>query len=202
MKIFSTLLIATLALVVVLAASASAATVGGGTAASMPNGPDEFSQAWSECLETRDANSDACYRAQELSGMGPDEFFDKLMRKFDLLNEQPKPEKRPDAWALMKECAATRNLDSDACRRWIDVTGLSGDEVAHLAAGLAAPQATADKKSSELSDAMKECAELRYAMAKGKGNLAELVDRINAVCPKALSDSRIAPSLFWKFTLQ
>ena len=139
MKAFSTLLMATMALALVLVASASAATVGGGTTVTSPNGPDEFGRAWAACLETRDPNSDECYTAQELSGMGSDEFFDKLMRKLDLLNEQPKPEKRPDAWALMKECAGTRDIESDACRRFITATGLSGDEVARLATASRTP---------------------------------------------------------------
>src|SRR5688500_11013224 len=123
MKLFSTLLLATLVLASVLVASASAATVGGGTAVNSPNGPDGFGRAWAACLETRDANSDECFLAPDLSGMDPDAFFEKLQRKFDLLNEQPKQEKRPDAWALMKECAGTRDLASDACRRFIQATG-------------------------------------------------------------------------------
>src|SRR6267142_1940305 len=166
MKVFSTLLMATLALASILVASASAATVGGGTGVGSPNGPDEFGRAWAACLETKDANSDECYRAQELSGLGPDEFFDKLNRKLDFLAEQPKPEKKPDAWALMKECAGTRDLESDACRHFIDATGLSGDEVARLADGLASPraeqQATADKKiTTVMTEAMQACINLR-----------------------------------------
>ena len=140
MKVFSTLLMATLVLALVLVVSASAATVGGGTAVISPNGPDEFGRAWAACLETKDANSDECYRAQELSGLGPDEFVAKLNAKLDLLAEQPKSEKKPDAWALMKECAGTRDLESDACRRFVQATGLSGDEVARLADGLASPR--------------------------------------------------------------
>ena len=206
MKVFSTLLMATLALALVLVASASAATVGGGTAVTSPNGPDEFGRAWAACLETRDANSDDCYRAQELSGLGPDEFFDKLMRKLDLLAEQPKPEKKPDAWALMKECAGTRDLESDACRRFIQATGLSGDEVARLADGLSSPngeqQATADKKAStnEMTYAMQACVDLRAEMGSGKSveHLAALAEKINSVCPKAIAESRMSPGQFWK----
>jgi hypothetical protein len=207
MKVFSTLLMATLALALVLVASASAATVGGGTAVVSPNGPDEFGRAWAACLETRDANSDECYRAQELSGLGPDEFFDKLMRKLDLLAEQPKPEKKPDAWALMKECAGTRDLESDACRRFIEATGLSGDEVARLADGLSSPrgeqQATADKKASttsEMTYAMQTCVDLRAEMGGGKTveHLAALAEKINTVCPKAIAESRMSPGQFWK----
>jgi hypothetical protein len=205
MKLFSTLLLATLALALVLVASASAATVGGGTAASSPNGPDEFGRAWAACLETRDANSDDCYRAQELSGLGPDEFFDKLQRKLDFLAEQPKPEKRADAWALMKECAATRDMGSDACRHFADATGLSGDEVARLADGLASPrasaqQATADKKSaSAMTDKMKACVDLRAEMSGGKSveHLTALAEKINTVCPKAIAESRLTPKEFW-----
>jgi hypothetical protein len=208
MKLFSTLLMATLALALVLVASASAATVGGGTAVTSPNGPDEFGRAWAACLETRDANSDDCYRAQELSGLGPDEFFDKLTRKLDLLAEQPKPEKKPDAWALMKECAGTRDLGSDPCRHFIEATGLSGDEVARLADGLASPgseqQATADKKSSTsvMTDTMKTCVDLRAEMSGGKSveQLTALAEKINYVCPKAIVESRLTPRQFWSKT--
>jgi len=203
MKVFSTLLMATLALASILVASASAATVGGGTAVVSPNGPDEFGRAWAACLETRDANSDECYVAQELSGLGPDEFFDKLMRKLDLLAEQPKPEKRPDGWALMKECATTRDLESDACRRFIEATGLSGDGVARLAEGLASPrsgqQATADKKSGGMTETMKACVDLRAEMSGGKSveELSVLAEKINYVCPKAIRESKLTPGQFW-----
>jgi hypothetical protein len=205
MKAFSTLLMATLALALILVASASAATVGGGTAVTSPNGPDEFGQAWAACLETRDANSDDCYRAQELSGLGPDEFFDKLIRKLDLLAAQPKPEKRPDAWALMKECAGTRDLESDACRHFIEATGLSGDEVKRLADGLASPrteqQATADKTTSPsgMTDTMKACVDLRAEMSGGKSgeHLTALAEKINYVCPKAMVESRLTPGQLW-----
>jgi hypothetical protein len=205
MKVLSTLLMATLALGIVFVASASAATVGGGTAVVSPNGPDEFGRAWAACLETRDANSDECYLAQELSGLGPDEFFDKLNRKLDFLAEQPKPEKKIDAWALMKECAGTRDLESDACRRFVEATGLSGDEIARLADGLASPrteqQATADKKSSTtaMTDAMRACVDLRYEM-KGRKSVEELsalAEQINSVCPKAIRESKLSPGQFW-----
>ena len=206
MKVFSTLLMATLTLALVLVASASAATVGGGTAVTSPNGPDEFGRAWAACLETRDPNSDECYTAQELSGMGSDEFFDKLMRKLDLLNEQPKREKRPDAWALMKECAGTRDIESDACRRFITATGLNGDEVARLADGLSNPygteqQATADKKTSTvaMTETMKACVALRGEMSGRKHveELTALAEKINSVCPKAIKESKLSPGQFW-----
>jgi hypothetical protein len=203
MKVFSTFVMATLSLALVLVASASAATVGGGTAVNSPNGPDEFGRAWAACLETRDANSDECYTAQELSGLGPDEFFDKLNRKLDVLAEQPKPEKKIDAWALMKECAGTRDLESDACRRFIEATGLSEDEVARLAEGLSAPrtQATADKKSSTtaMTDTMQACVDLRSEM-KGRKSVEELsylAEKINSVCPKAIRESKLSPGQFW-----
>ena len=157
------------------------------------------------CIETRDANSDECYRAQELSGLGPDELFDKLNRKLDFLAEQPKPEKKVDAWALMKECAGTRDLESDSCRRFVEATGLSGDEVARLADGLASPrteqQATADKKSSTtaMTDAMQACVDLRSEM-KGRKSVEELsalAEQINSVCPKAIRESKLSPGQFW-----
>ena len=207
MKVFSTLLMATLALALVLVASASAATVGGGTAVISPNGPDEFGRAWAACLETKDANSDECYRAQELSGLGPDEFVAKLNAKLDLLAGQPKSEKKPDAWALMKECAGTRDLESDACHRFVQATGLSGDDVARLADGLASPrgelQATADKKANTatgMTDTMQACVDLRAEMSAGKSveHLGGLAEKINTVCPKAIAESRMSPGQFWK----
>lgn len=205
MKVLSALLMATLALALVLVASASAATVGGGTTVISPNGPDEFGRAWAACLETRDANSDECYRAQELSGLGPDEFFDKLNRKLDFLAEQPKPEKKPDAWALMKECAGTRDLESDACRHFIEATGLSGDEVARLSDGLASPRAeqkaTADKKSSTtvMTETMQACINLRSELKGGKSaeELTALAEKMNSVCPKAMRESKLTPGQFW-----
>ena len=205
MKMLSSVLLAVLALAVVLVASAAAATVGGGSAANTPH-PDEFSQLFAACLETRDANSDECYRAQEVSGLSPDEFFDKLMRKLDALAEQPKPEKKTrDAWALMKDCAGTRDLGSEACQRFIDATGLSGDEVARLAEGLASPrgeeQATVDKKSrtTAMTDTMKACADLRAQMgsAKSAEQLAALAEKINDTCPKAIRESKLTPGQFW-----
>jgi len=197
MKILSGALLVVLALSVVLVASASAAT--------MPH-PDEFSQLFAACLDTRDANSDECYRAQEASGLSPDEFFDKLVRKLDALAEQPKPEpKTPDAWALMKECAGTRDLESDACRRFIDATGLGGDEVARLADGLASPrgeqQAKAETKSpaTAVTETMQACADLRSEMGgeKSTEQLAALAAKINDVCPKAIRQSKLSPGQFW-----
>ena len=205
MKILSGALLVILALSVLLVASASAATVAASAPATMPH-PDEFSQLFAACLDTRDANSDECYRAQEASGLSPDEFFDKLMRKLDTLAEQRKPEpKTPDAWALMKECAGTRDLESDACRHFIDATGLGGDEVARLADGLASPrgehEATADKKSraTTVTDTMKACVDLRSEMASGKSTeqLAALAEKINYVCPKAIRESKLSPGQFW-----
>ena len=207
MKVFSTLLMATFALALVLVASASAATVGGETTVTSPNGPDEFGRAWAACLETRDPNSVECYTAQELSGMSSDDFFDKLTRKLDFLAEQqPKAEKRPDAWALMKECSATRDLQSNACSRFIAATGLNGDEVARLADGLANPygtdqQATADKKSSTtgMTETMKACVELRADLSGGHTveQLTALAEKINSVCPKAIRESKLSPGQFW-----
>jgi len=205
MKILSGALLVILALSMFLVASASAATVGGGMPATMPH-PDEFSQLFAACLDTRDANSDECYRAQEVSGLSPDEFFDKLMRKLDALAEPSKPEpKAPDAWVLMKECAGTRDLESDACRHFIDATGLGGDEVARLADGLASPrgehEATADKKSraTTVTDTMKACVDLRSEMGSGKSTeqLAALAEKINYVCPKAIRESKLSPVQFW-----
>jgi hypothetical protein len=138
--------------------------------------------------------------------MDPDAFYEKLYRKLEFLNEQPKVEKRPDAWALMKECAGTRDLESDACRRFITATGLNGDEVARLADGLAdpygtVPQATADKKGtgSVMTETMKACVALRGEMSGRKHveELTALAEKINSVCPRAIKESKLSPGQFW-----
>ena len=116
----------------------------------------------------------------------------------------PEP-KTPDAWALMKECAGTRDLASDACRRFIDATGLGGDEVARLADGLASPrgeqQATADTKSpaTAVTETMQACADLRSEMGgeRSTEQLAALAEKINSVCPKAIRESKLSPGQFW-----
>ncbi|MDP9282793.1 MAG: hypothetical protein M3P38_11930 [Chloroflexota bacterium] len=105
----------------------------------------------------------------------------------------------------MKECAGTRDLESDACRRFVDATGLSGDEVARLADGLASPrseqQATTDKKSSTaaMTETMQACVDLRSEM-KGRQSVQELsalAEKINSVCPKAIRESKLSPGQFW-----
>jgi hypothetical protein len=107
----------------------------------------------------------------------------------------------------MKECAGTRDLESDACRRFVQATGLSGDEVARLADGLASPrgeqQATADKKANTttgMTDTMQACVDLRAEMSAGTSveHLAGLAEKINTVCPKAIAESRMSPGQFWK----
>jgi len=143
----------------------------------MPH-PDEFGQLFAACLETRDPNSDECIRAQQVSGLSPEDFAAKLMRKLEQSEPKKEPERRADLWAFMKECAATRDLDSEASRRFLDGSGLSADEIARLAEKLAQEnvEATADNTCKSMK------ASLNGKPAK---ELMEQADRMYAACSKA-----------------
>src|SRR5204863_7593529 len=98
-----------------------------------------------------------------------------------------------------------RALGSDARRRFIHATRLAGGEVGRLADGLASPraeqQATADRKSprTAVTDTMQACADLRSEMIgeKSTEQLADLAEKINNVCPKAIRESKLSPGQFW-----
>ena len=83
---------------------------------------DGFNERIVACFESRDPDSEQCRAALEVSPVGAD-FFTRLAANVQM--PQPKPEPKPDLYALLKECAASRNLDSDACARAIDASGLS-----------------------------------------------------------------------------
>lgn len=145
----------------------------------MPH-PDEFGQLLAACLETRDPNSDECIRAQQASGLSPEEFLAKLTKKLEQSEPkvQPKPEHRADLWAFMKECAGTRDLDSDACRRFLDGSGLSADEIARLADKLA--EQNVETTAYSTCKSMK--AQLNGKTAK---ELMEQAEKMYAACAKA-----------------
>jgi hypothetical protein len=47
---------------------------------------------------------------------------------------------------------------------------------------------------------MQACVDLRAQMSSGKSveHLADLAEKINTVCPKAIGESRMSPGQFWK----
>src|SRR5439155_5819874 len=88
---------------------------------------DGFNERILNCIETRDANSDQCLAALEVSPIDSN-FFRVLADNLDNMpaREEPKPE--VDLYALVKQCAATQNLDSDECVVALEQSGLSLDE--------------------------------------------------------------------------
>ena len=81
-----------------------------------------FNERIVACFDSRDPDSEQCRAALEVSPVDAD-FFTRLAANVQM--PQPKPEPKPELWTLLKECAATKNLDSDACARAIDASGLS-----------------------------------------------------------------------------
>ena len=81
-----------------------------------------FNERIVACFDSRDPDSEQCRAALEVSPVDAD-FFTRLAANVQM--PQPKPEPKPDLYALLKACAATKNFDSDECARAIDASGLS-----------------------------------------------------------------------------
>jgi hypothetical protein len=180
-------LVAAIASLVALALAAPAANANN-------NG---FNERLLGCVESRDANSDQCLAALEVSPVDSN-FFRVLADNLDNMpaKEEPKPE--VDLYALVKECAATQDLESEECVIAMEQSGLSLDEFkAKFAAKLGKLA-----KTDQTSAATKMCRELMASLnGKSAGEsateLTELSDKINYVCHKAVVESRMSPAQFW-----
>ncbi|HEV8470636.1 MAG TPA: hypothetical protein VGR46_13605 [Candidatus Limnocylindria bacterium] len=109
------------ALVAAISAMSAMALVG--TAVYAHN--DGFNERIVACFDSRDPDSEQCRAALEVSPVDAD-FFTRLAANVQM--PQPKPEPKPELYTLLRECAATKNLDSDACARAIDASGLSPED--------------------------------------------------------------------------
>ena len=154
---------------------------------------DGFNERILNCIDTRDANSDQCLAALEVSPVDSN-FFRVLADNLD--NMPPREESQPevDLYALLKECAATQDLESDECVAAIEQSGLSLEDFkAKFAAKLGALA-----KMDQMTATMKMCLELKASLnGKSADELRDLVEKVNYVCHKALVESRMSPAQFW-----
>src|SRR5437870_5678490 len=136
---------------------------------------DGFNERILNCIETRDANSDQCLAALEVSPVDSN-FFRVLADNLDNMpaKEEPKPE--VDVYALVKECAATQDLDSEECAVALEQSGLSLDEFkAKFAAKLAYLA-----KTDQMTVMMRNCLDLKAKLnGKSADELHDLVEKIN-----------------------
>jgi hypothetical protein len=158
---------------------------------------DGFNERIVNCVDTRDANSDQCRAALEVSPVDSN-FFRVLADNLDNLPAKEEPKAEVDIYALVKECAATRDLESQECLLAMDQSGLSLDEFKAKFAAKLGYFATKE----QLSAAAKTCRELMASLngkhaSESAAELSALSDKINYVCHKALVESRMSPDRFW-----
>ena len=171
--------------------SAFVATATAATAVTAHN--DGFNERILNCIETRDAKSDQCRAALEVSPVDSN-FFRVLADNLDNMpaKEEPKPE--VDLYALVKQCAATQNLESDECVVALEQSGLSLDE---FKAKFAAKLGYSAKKD-QMTAMMKTCLELKASLnGKSSDELSDLVEKVNYACRKALVESHMNAGQFW-----
>ena len=171
--------------------SAFVATATAATAVTAHN--DGFSERIVNCIETRDANSDQCIAALQVSPVDSN-FFRVLADNLDNMPQKEEPKPEVDLYALVKECAATQDFESDACVVALEQSGLSLDE---FKAKFAAKLGYAAKKD-QLTEKMKACLELKAKLnGKSPEEISDLVEKINYVCRKALVESHLSAGQFW-----
>jgi hypothetical protein len=176
-------LVAAVAALVALAFAAPAATANN-------NG---FNERIIACVESRDADSDQCIAALEVSPVDSN-FFRVLGDNLDDMpaREEPKPE--VDVYALVKECAATQDLESEECIVALEQSGLSLDEFKSKFAAKLGKLA----KKDQMTAMMKTCLELKASLnGKTAHELYDLVEKVNYACKKALSESHMSAAQFW-----
>ena len=177
-------------LVAIVSAFVAMATAASMTATAHNDG---FNERILNCIDTHDANSDQCIAALELSPVDSN-FFRVLGDNLDNMpaKEEPKPE--VDVYALVKECAATQDLESEECVVALEQSGLSLDE---FKAKFAAKLGYVAKKD-QMTEKMKACLELKKSLnGRSADDMSDLVEKVNYVCRKALVESQMSASQFW-----
>jgi hypothetical protein len=187
--------------------SAASATLSVATAVSAHN--DGFNERIVACFDSRDPNSDECNAALEVSPVGAD-FFTALAGNLAARPAQPEPQPEPkqDLWSLMKACLETKDLSSDACQQALDASGLSPEDFkAKLEAKFGCVSAlTHDggdpcthKTAGDVSGSFKDCLALRATMhGLSATELAAKTEKLQSVCHKAMTESRMSAGEFWR----
>jgi hypothetical protein len=179
-------LVAAVAALVALAFAAPAATANN-------NG---FNERIIGCVESRDAGSEQCLAALEVSPVDSN-FFRVLADRLDDMPAKEEPQPEVDLYSLVKECAATQDLESYECVVALEQSGLSLDEFkAKFAAKLG------KLAKDQMSAATKTCRELMASLngktaGESADELSYLMEKVNYICHKALVESRLSPAQFW-----
>jgi hypothetical protein len=180
-------LVAAVAALVALAFAAPAATANN-------NG---FNERIIGCVETRDAGSEQCLAALEVSPVDSN-FFRVLADRLDDMPAKEEPQPEVDVYWLVKECAATQDLDSYECVYALEQSGLSLDE---FKAKFAAKLGNLAKKY-QITAMTKACLELMASLNGKKAGesadqLSALMEKVNYVCSKARAETHMSPAQFW-----
>lgn len=176
-------LVAAVAALIALALAAPAATAHN----------DGFNERIVNCIETSDANSDQCISALEVSTVDSN-FFRVLADNLDNMPAKEEPKQEVDLYALVKECAATQDLESEECVVAMEQSGLTLDE---FKAKFSAKLGYLAKKD-QMTALMKTCLELKASLnGKSSDELSDLVEKVNYVCRKALTESHMNAGQFW-----
>ena len=110
--------------------------------------------------------------------------------------EEPKPE--VDVYTLVKECAATQNLDSYECAVALEQSGLSLDEFKVKYAAKLGKLATKDQITAMTRACLDLMASLNGKKAgESADQLSALMEKVNYVCSKARAESHMSPAQFW-----
>jgi hypothetical protein len=175
----------------VAAASALVALALAAPAANANN--NGFHERILNCIETRDANSDQCLAALEASPVDSN-FFRVLADNLDNMPAKEETQPEVDLYTLVKECAATQDLESEACVVALERSGLTLDE---FKAKFATKLGKVAKKD-EMTALMKTCLELKASLnGKTAYQLHDLIEKVNYVCGKALAESHLSAAQFW-----
>ena len=154
----------------------------------------------------KQAAREACAKAQEASGLTPDEFSAKIQA----LLHRPKPTDKPrsDAERLVRECVErfegylrsetdeTRRAAREACAKAQKASGLTPDEFWAKFLALVHRTKPAAEPTGDLERLVRDCLE-KYAINRREPS-DEHLRVAKEACAKAVEASGLTPDEFWK----